>query len=89
MIYNRQKILLALLELFDGRLKNTDLQKYLFLLTRLEEKKSYHFVPYKYGCFSFHAYDDKRKLMSKGLLKDCDEWVLEASGKNFNSSRET
>lgn len=79
MIFNRQKILLALIELFDGHLKNTDLQKYLFLLTRLEDKKTYHFVPYKYGCFSFHAYDDKRKLISKGLLKDCDEWVLETS----------
>ena len=73
MLYKRQKRLLALLEIFGGNLKNTDLQKYLFLFTRLEEAKSYHFVPYKYGCFSFQAYDDRRKLIGKGFLKDSDE----------------
>jgi len=69
MIFKRQKILLALLEYFGGSLHSTDLQKYLFLFTRLQEEKSYHFVPYKFGCFSFQAYDDRRKLISKGILK--------------------
>ena len=83
MIYKRQTILLALLELFGGQLKNTDLQKYLFLFSRLEDEKSYYFLPYKYGCFSFHAYDDRRKLISKGLLKDCDEWTLATTSTKY------
>lgn len=79
MIYRRQKLLLGLVEIFKRKLTNTDLQKYLFLLTRLEDEKSYHFVPYKFGCFSFQAYNDKHKLISKGFLKDSKEWVLETS----------
>lgn len=83
MIYRRQKLLLGLVEIFNRKLTNTDLQKYLFLLTRLEDEKSYHFVPYKFGCFSFQAYDDKRKLISKGLLKDSKNWVLESGHQKY------
>ncbi|MFC2141064.1 DUF488 family protein [Acidobacteriota bacterium] len=75
---NRQILLLALLEKWGGKLPNTEIQKYLFLLTRHQEKdkRSYHFIPYKYGCFSFNAYSDKRKLIEKGILKDADDWRL-------------
>lgn len=83
MIFKRQKILLALLEYFGGSLHSTDLQKYLFLFTRLQEEKSYHFVPYKFGCFSFQAYDDRRKLISKGYLEDCEEWVVSKKQSRF------
>lgn len=79
MIYKRQKILLALIEQFGGRLHNTDLQKYLFLLSRLQKEQSYFFVPYKYGCFSFQACQDKRTLIQKGYLENCEDWVLTAS----------
>lgn len=76
MLYRRQKILLSLIEEFGGTLKNTDLQKYLFLLSSRQQEKSYHFVPYKYGCFSFQAYQDKRNLTGKGFLLNADEWKL-------------
>ena len=85
MLFKRQKKLLALLECFGGSLQNTDLQKYLFLFTRLEKEQSYHFVPYKFGCFSFHAYDDRRKLISKGFLEDCDEWVLNPQNTTYKN----
>jgi len=85
MIYKRQKILLALLESFGGSLKNTDLQKYLFLLTRLQKDKCYEFVPYKFGCFSFQVYDDKRQLINKGLLKDSLHCVLENGKTNYSN----
>ncbi|MCK4761630.1 MAG: DUF488 domain-containing protein [Candidatus Aminicenantes bacterium] len=78
----RQILLLALLEEL-GELSNTEMMKYLFLLTRYQDKKSYHFVPYKYGCFSFNAYADKRKLIERGILKDSDEWVLSEDQKGF------
>lgn len=70
-LYYRQKLLLALLQVFGGRLPNIDLQKYLFLFTEKHQKnKSYEFVPYKYGCFSFQSYADKKKLMDIGAIKE-------------------
>jgi uncharacterized protein (DUF488 family) len=82
MLFKRQKILLALLEEFGGELKNIDLQKYLFLLSLSQRDRAYHFVPYKYGCFSFQAYQDKRKLTEKGYLKPVTDWQL-AEKHNF------
>ena len=76
MLYRRQKILLSLIEEFGGTLKSTDLQKYLFLLSIRQQEKSYHFVPYRYGCFSFQAYQDKRNLTGKGFLLSTDDWKL-------------
>jgi uncharacterized protein (DUF488 family) len=90
MISKRQKVLLALLEEWGGELSNT--QKYLFLVSRYQEKKnrSYHFIPYKYGCFSFNSYSDKRKLIEKKVLRNCESWKLseEQSGFYFMLSKE-
>jgi hypothetical protein len=81
----RQILLLALLEKWGGELSNTEMQKYLFLLTRHQDKDkmSYHFIPYKYGCFSFNAYSDKRKLIEKRILKDSDDWKLSENQGDF------
>lgn len=78
MISKKQLFLLALLEELGGELANTDMQKYLFLASRYQEqsKKIYHFVPYKFGCFSFNAYADKRKLIEKQILIDSNKWIL-------------
>ena len=68
MLYYRRKILLALLEVFGGQLTAKSLQKYLFLITRNQEKKSFDFVPYKYGCFSFQANQDIATLKTYGYV---------------------
>jgi uncharacterized protein (DUF488 family) len=72
-------MLLALLQAFSGRLSNTNLQKYLFLYTQeYPSIKSYEFVPYKFGCFSFQSYADRRKLTELCLLKpQKDFWELD------------
>lgn len=76
-LYYRQKILLALLEVFGGRLKKTDLQKYLFLFTQEYQKdKSYEFIPYKYGCFSFQSAADKTKLAKIRAIKSVEHWEI-------------
>lgn len=72
MIYYRRKILLALLEKSDGNLTAKRLQKLLFLITQLQKDKSYYFVPYKYGCFSFQANQDLQTLRKYGELKISD-----------------
>ena len=69
MLYYRRKILLALLEMFNGHLTAIQIQKYLFLLTRLQANKTYYFVPYRYGCFSFQANQDLTTLSTYGYVK--------------------
>lgn len=79
--YHRQKLLLALLQSFGGELKNIDLQKYLFLFTQLcQQEKSYEFVPFKYGCFSFQSYADRKRMIELGAISaNSDYWQLEAT----------
>ena len=76
MLFYRRKLLLAILEAFNGSVDRLKFQKYLFLISELQEKKSYNFIPYKYGCFSFESYNDKRGLTVSGYLEDSDQWIL-------------
>lgn len=68
-MYYRRKILLALLSLFGGKLTAKQLQKYLFLFTRQQDTKSFDFVPYHYGCFSFQANQDIATLTKYGYCQ--------------------
>lgn len=69
-MFYRRKIILALLQLFDGQLDKIRLQKLLFLFTLKQTKTEYDFVPYKYGCYSYSANADLITMVSKGLLAD-------------------
>lgn len=62
-MYYRRKILLSLLEVFNGELDKIRLQKLLMLLSKLQNKPSFDFVPYKFGCFSFQANADLYTMM--------------------------
>lgn len=55
---------MALIEQFE-ELSKTKLQKLLFLFTRSQENKSFDFIPYKYGGFSFQANNDLRILSNQ------------------------
>ena len=69
-MFYRRKIILALLQLFDGQLDKIRLQKLLFLFTLKQAKTEYDFVPYKYGCYSYSANADLTTMVSKGLLAE-------------------
>lgn len=74
-MYYRRKILLALLQAFGGELDKMSLQKLLFLLSRQQAVKSFHFVPYKYGCFSFQANTDLGTLVKYNLVAESgNDW---------------
>ena len=75
-MYYRRKVLLALLEALDGETSRTAFQKFLFLVCAEQIESAYHFVPYRYGCFSFQAEADKQTLTKYGLLKSAENWVL-------------
>lgn len=67
-MFYRRKIILALLQLFDGQLDKIRLQKLLFLFTKKQPKAEYDFVPYKFGCYSYSANADLTTMVAKGLL---------------------
>jgi uncharacterized protein (DUF488 family) len=70
-MFYRRKIILALLQSFEGRLPKISLQKLLFLFTNRQVKPEYDFVPYLYGCYSFSANADLTAMVRHGqLLED-------------------
>jgi uncharacterized protein (DUF488 family) len=69
-MFYRRKIILALLELFDGELEKIRLQKLLFLFCKKQSKPDYEFIPYKFGCFSYSAYADLATMVKKGQLSE-------------------
>jgi hypothetical protein len=85
MLFERQRLLLTMLDAIGGPVANTDFQKLLFLYTkRCEKSPSYEFVPYKFGAFSFTSYADKRRLTSAGCLTDDpDRWDITAAGRQI------
>ncbi|MEI8134912.1 MAG: DUF488 domain-containing protein [bacterium] len=44
-----------------------------------QEKRSFEFVPYKFGCFSFVSYVDHRILIRDGFLDNTEKWKLSTS----------
>jgi uncharacterized protein (DUF488 family) len=75
-MYYRRKILLSLLQVFDNKLEKLRLQKLLFLYNRLQSDKSFHFVPYKYGCYSFQANADMKTMIKYNMISEKDKaWV--------------
>ena len=79
-MYYRRKVILALLQVFEGRLKKIDFQKLLFLFSAHQDIPSFKFVPYKYGCFSFQSYYDIRVMKKYGLIRE------ESELKNFEGA---
>ncbi len=74
---HRFRLLLALLQVFGGRMRAGDFQKYLFLHEKeLTAKPVYDFVPYRYGAFSFQSYADRRRLIAAGLILEKEDWQL-------------
>ncbi len=84
-MYYRRKVILALLQKLGGQVSSTDFQKLLFLFVQLQKKPSFDFVPYKFGCFSFQSYADKRTMIKYGLLCDENAWRVELEKKYFDS----
>jgi len=86
MLYYRQKIILALLEEFEGSLGRSEFQKYLFLLSENQGiEKKFHFVPYKFGCYSFQAYKDIQYLVDAKYIQDENGWEIKDNNANYKS----
>ena len=85
MLYYRQKVILALIEAFGGKLERTKFQKLMFLFTQDQKEKSFSFIPYRFGCFSFQTYKDKNYLIENDYLENQEQWQLKDSKNNYIS----
>ncbi|MDO9155198.1 MAG: DUF488 family protein [Paludibacter sp.] len=85
-MYYRRKILLSLLQVFGGILNRISLQKLLFLLSCEQTEKSFHFVPYKYGCFSFQANADLGTMVKYKLIAESDNNWVKADNADYLSA---
>jgi len=87
MLFSRkQRILLSVLHAVGGECRNTDFMKYLFLFSVKQVDKTFNFVPYKFGCFSFEAYHERVKLIELGLIDDSEEWRLSSIVNEYDYS---
>ena len=69
-MFYRRKLILALLQLFDGQLDKIRLQKLLFLFANKQAKAAYDFIPYKFGCYSYSANADMTAMVTRGFLTE-------------------
>tara|TARA_B100000949_G_scaffold108329_1_gene96151 strand:+ start:7095 stop:7976 length:882 start_codon:yes stop_codon:yes gene_type:complete len=72
-MFYRRKIILALIQLLNGEVEKTRLQKLLFLYTVKKQNPEYEFVPYKYGCYSYSVKADLVTMLKKDYLSDTDK----------------
>jgi uncharacterized protein (DUF488 family) len=72
MLYYRRKILLALLQAFNGQLGKTDLQKLLLIVSKLQNKPSFDFVPHRFGCYSYQSSWDLRALKAYDIITESE-----------------
>jgi len=76
-MYYRRKILLSLLQVFDNKLDKISLQKLLLLYTKQQQKPAFHFVPYKFGCYSFQANADLNTMVKYSQVQEeNNSWKL-------------
>ncbi len=82
-MYYRRKVILALLQLFQGELEKIRLQKLLFLFTQEQETKIYDFVPYLYGCYSYSANADLTTMVNKDFLAESEKSFTRKDKTNY------
>jgi len=76
-MYYRRRLLLALLQALSGRVEKMRLHMLLLLLMAKRGEAAYHFVPYKYGAFSFQANADLVACTTRGWVANHEkEWEL-------------
>lgn len=69
-MFYRRKIILSVLQAFEGHLPKISLQKLLFLFASRQSKPDYDFVPHLYGCYSFSANADLTAMVRHGLVSE-------------------
>lgn len=82
-MYYRRKVLLSLLQVFDNKLDKISLQKLLLLYTKQQAKPAFHFVPCKFGCYSFQANADLKTMEKYEMVKEGEKSWIKIDNKNY------
>lgn len=82
-MFYRRKIILALLQLFDGQLDKIRLQKLLFMFTNKQGKAEYDFIPYKFGCYSYSANADMTAMVTRGFLNEDEKTFVKIDSTDY------
>jgi uncharacterized protein YwgA len=69
-MFNRQKIVINILDMLQDGVSSLKLQKLLYLYSEenCSKKRLYDFVPYNYGCYSFTLHKDQIKLEKEKFI---------------------
>jgi uncharacterized protein (DUF488 family) len=85
-MFYRRKILLSLLQVFEGKLGKINLQKLLFIfMQQKNEKREYDFIPYMYGCYSYSAVADLTAMATQNLLINGDKFFQKNDDNDYVS----
>ena len=84
-MFYRRKIILALIQLLDGKVNKISLHKLLFLFTEKQKKPVYDFIPYKYGSYSYSVNADLFTMVKRGLLSETSSHYLSLATKKYIS----
>ena len=82
-MFYRRKIILSLLELCNGKVEKTKLQKLLFLYCQRKQESEYDFIPYKFGCYSFSANADIVMMVKKNILSETDRGFVKIDATEY------
>lgn len=82
-MFYRRKILLALLQSFEGKLEKIALQKLLFLATNKQKDSAYSFIPFHYGSYSISANADLTAMVKSGLLTENSKFFCKKDKTNY------
>lgn len=69
-MFYRRKVLMALLQSFEGKLEKIAFQKLLFLISNKQRDAAYSFIPFHYGSYSISANADLTAMVRHGLLTE-------------------
>ena len=82
-MFYRRKIILSIIQLAHNEIDKIALQKMLFLFTRPQLVKTYDFIPYKFGCFSYSANADLNTMVKQGLLTETNKIIKKIDSVNY------
>ncbi len=83
-MFYRRKVILSILETFEGELEKFQLQKLLMLFALQQKTPSYYFVPYKYGCFSFQANADLGTMRKYEWVEEGDKYWKKTTNQSYS-----
>jgi uncharacterized protein (DUF488 family) len=85
-MFYRRKLILAILEVFGGKLPKINLQKLLFIVAKRQTKPAYDFVPYKFGCFSYSANADLKAMIKHGYVTEDEVSFIKKDKQSYLTS---